>query len=40
MQSGAELQYCILDKQSTVLPGTRLMAPKTYPIVVAKDSTV
>lgn len=40
VQSGAELQYCILDKQTTVLPGTRLVAPKSYPIVVAKDSTV
>ena len=40
VKSGAELQYCILDKQATVLEGTKLLAPKSYPIVVAKNLTV
>ena len=40
VKSGAELQYCILDKQATVLEGTKMLAPKSYPIVVAKNLTV
>ena len=40
VKAGAELQYCILDKQATVLENTRLLAPKSYPIVVAKNLTV
>ena len=40
VQEGAQLQYCILDKQATVLRETRLLAPKSYPIVVAKNLTV
>ena len=40
VKSGAELQYCILDKQATVLEGTRMLAPRSYPIVVAKNLTV
>ena len=40
VQAGAELQYCILDKQATVLPGGRLLGPKSYPIVIAKGLTI
>lgn len=36
----AELENCILDKQSTVLDNTRLIGAKSYPIVIAKDSTI
>ena len=36
----AELEYCIMDKQSTVRPKGRLLATQNYPIVVAKDYTV
>lgn len=40
VESGAEIQHCILDKQTTIQRHTRLIGPKTYPIVLAKDLTV
>ena len=40
VHAGAELQHCILDKQVTILPGTRLESPRRYPIVIAKNMTV
>ncbi len=36
----AELQNCILDKQATIREGTRLLGPRSYPIVIAKNLTV
>ncbi len=36
----AELDYCILDKQVTIREGTRLIGPKSYPIVMAKNLIV
>lgn len=36
----AELQNCILDKQTTVLDNTRLIGARNYPVVIAKDATV
>lgn len=38
--AGAELNNCILDKQTIVRNGSRLIAPKSYPIVIAKNMTV
>ena len=40
VQSRAELQNCILDKQTTIRQGTRLIGPRSYPIVIAKNLTV
>lgn len=40
VEAGAEIQHCILDKQTTVMRNTRLIGPRTYPIVLAKDLTV
>lgn len=40
VQQGAELQNCILDKQATIRENTRLLGPRTYPIVIAKKMTV
>ena len=36
----AQLEHCILDKQATVRENTRLLAPRAYPIVIAKNLTV
>lgn len=36
----AELQNCILDKQTTVLDNTRLIGARNYTVVIAKDATV
>jgi len=36
----AELENCILDKQTTVLDNTRLIGARNYPVVIAKDATV
>ncbi len=36
----SRLENCILDKQATIRENTRLIGPATYPIVIAKDSTV
>ncbi len=40
VQEGAELEYCIMDKQATVQAKGRLLATQSYPIVVAKNYTV
>ena len=40
VMKGAELQYCIMDKQATISENGRLLATKNYPIVVAKNYTV
>lgn len=40
VQSGAELDNCILDKQSIVKSNGRLIAPASYPIVIAKDVVI
>ena len=37
---GVELENCILDKQTTIREGVRLIAPRAYPIVVAKNMTI
>ena len=40
VSEGAELDNCILDKQTVVRPKSRLIAPRSYPIVIAKKMTV
>ena len=40
IEKGAELQCCILDKQVTVKEGQAVIAPRSYPTVIAKDKTV
>ncbi len=40
VQSGAQLEHCILDKQATIREGTRLLGPRGYPIVIAKNLTI
>lgn len=35
-----EIENCILDKQVTVRENVRLIAPKSYPLVVAKNLTI
>lgn len=40
IKSGAQLQNCILDKQVTIREGTRMLGPRSYPIVIAKNLTV
>ena len=40
IQAGAELQHCILDKQATIRENTRLLAPRSYPIVITKNMIV
>jgi glucose-1-phosphate adenylyltransferase len=37
---GAEVEGCILDKQTTLRENVRLVAPRAYPIVVAKNLTI
>ena len=37
---GVSLENCILDKQTTIREGVRLIAPRAYPIVVAKNLTI
>lgn len=37
IQMGAELNYCILDKQAIIRPDGRLYGPSAYPIVIAKN---
>ena len=36
IQEGAEIDHCILDKQSVIRRNGRLIAPAAYPIVIAK----
>ena len=40
IEANAEIQHCILDKQTTIQKRTRLIGPRTYPIVLAKDLTI
>ncbi len=40
IEPGVEIEHVILDKDVTVLSGSRLIAPKLYPIVVGKSKTV
>ena len=40
IQSGAELDHCILDKQSVIRRNGRLIAPAAYPIVIAKNVVI
>ena len=40
IEGGVEIEHVILDKDVTVLSGSRLIAPKLYPIVVGKSKTV
>ena len=37
---GAEVENCILDKQVTLRESVRLIAPSSYPLVVAKNLTI
>jgi len=37
---GAEVENCILDKETTLRENVRLIAPRAYPIVVAKGLTI
>ena len=37
---GAEVENCILDKQVTLRDNVRLIAPRSYPLVVAKNLTI
>ena len=37
---GAEVDGCILDKLTTAREGTRIVAPKDYPIVIGKNLTI
>ncbi|NLW20211.1 MAG: glucose-1-phosphate adenylyltransferase subunit GlgD [Clostridiales bacterium] len=37
---GAEVENCILDKQVTLRDKVRLVAPRSYPLVVAKNLTI
>ena len=36
----AEVENCILDKQTTLREDVRLIAPRSYPLVVAKNLTI
>ena len=36
IQEGAEIDHCVLDKQSVIRRNGRLIAPAAYPIVIAK----
>lgn len=40
IMKNAEIENCILDKQVTILDRTRLIGPRTYPIVISKNCTV
>ena len=40
IMENARVEGCILDKQVTVRDGVTLCAPKTYPVVIAKDTIV
>lgn len=37
---GAQLENCILDKQAVIKPGTRLVGPASYPIVISKNMII
>ncbi|MBP3428340.1 MAG: glucose-1-phosphate adenylyltransferase subunit GlgD [Clostridia bacterium] len=40
IQEGAEIDHCILDKQSVIRRNGRLIAPAAYPIVIAKKVVI
>ena len=40
IEAGVEIEHVILDKHVTVQSGSRLIAPRLYPIVVGKNKTV
>ena len=40
IQEGAEVDHCILDKQSVIRRNGRLIAPAAYPIVIAKNVVI
>ena len=40
IQAGAEIDHCILDKQSVIRRNGRLIAPAAYPIVIAKNVVI
>ncbi len=40
IQEGAEIDHCILDKQSIIRRNGRLIAPAAYPIVIAKNVVI
>lgn len=40
IQESAELDHCIIDKQSTICRNGRLIAPAAYPIVIAKNVVI
>ena len=38
--AGASIRYCILDKNVTIRPGTKLLGSIDHPLVVDKGDTV
>jgi len=40
VEADAELDYCILDKQTLIRSKGRLIGPPAYPIVIAKDAVI
>mgnify|MGYP003207361089 FL=1 len=38
--TGASIRYCILDKNVTIRPGTKLLGSIDHPLVVDKGDTV
>ena len=40
IQEGAEIDHCILNKQSVIRRNGRLIAPAAYPIVIAKNVVI
>ena len=40
IQEGAEIDHCILDKQSVIRRNGRLIAPAAYPSVIAKNVVI
>ena len=40
VQEGAFIENCILDKQTVIKRGNRLIGPEAYPIVIAKNVVI
>ena len=40
VQEGAYIENCILDKQAVIKPGSKLIGPEAYPIVIGKDVVI
>lgn len=40
VQEGAQIDHCILDKQAVIRRNGRLIGPKAYPIVIAKNVVI